>query len=86
MSKSVLVFKTPDKCSECRMPTICKDGKTVYCKVNSEIIKDHSMKPDWCPMKEMPEKINHPDYCGSGRYDKGWNECIDYILKSGGVE
>lgn len=61
------------------------NGKTAYCKANSKIIKDYSIKPDWCPLKEMPEKTNHPDYCDNGRYDKGWNECIDYILKSGSI-
>ena len=36
-------------------------------------------KPDWCPLKELPEKMK---YC-NGTYNgqvKGWNDCIDKIL------
>lgn len=30
---------------------------------------------------DMPEKANHPDYCDNGRFDKGWNACLDEIIK-----
>ena len=38
-------------------------------------------KPDWCPLRELPERANHPDWCDGGRYDKGYNACIDELLK-----
>lgn len=34
-----------------------------------------------CPLKQMPEKANHPEFWDNGRYDKGWNDCIDEIMK-----
>ena len=40
-----------------------------------------SRKQDWCPLKPIPEKANHPDLCDGGRYDKGYNACIDELLK-----
>ena len=42
-----------------------------------------SAKPDWCPLQDMPERADHPNYCDNGRYDKGWNDCIDQILNGG---
>lgn len=54
MSKSVLVIDTPESCCSCYLR-----GFTLalqYCKVESEHIKDTSVKPDWCPLKPLPEK------------------------------
>ena len=38
-------------------------------------------KPDWCPLRPMPEKIHndngYDEY--SDGYDAGWNACIDAI-------
>ena len=39
-------------------------------------------RPDWCPLRELPEKANHPAYCDNGRFDKGWNACLDMILEN----
>ena len=36
-------------------------------------------KPNWCPIKPLPERANHENYCDNGRYDKGWNDCLDEI-------
>lgn len=41
----------------------------------------YKSKPDWCPLRELPERANHPDWCDGGRYDKGYNACIDELLK-----
>ena len=40
---------------------------------------EEPMRPSWCPLKELPEKMK---YC-NGTYNgevKGWNNCIDEIL------
>lgn len=26
---------------------------------------------------------HYEDYCDNGRYDKGWNECLDELLNDG---
>ena len=55
---------------------LCEDdGDTVY--LNDIMMKS---KPDWCPLKPMPQRASHPDWCDGGRYDKGYNACIDEIL------
>lgn len=34
---------------------------------------------DWCPLRELPERSDHPDHCDNGRFDAGWNGCLDAI-------
>ena len=86
MSKSVLVIDTPESCRSCYLR-----GFTLalqYCKVESEYIKDTSVKPDWCPLKPLPEKMKLTGVYGreyfqsNGKmpsYKIGWNDCIDEI-------
>ena len=86
MSKSVLVIDTPESCRSCYLR-----GFTLalqYCKVESEHIKDTSVKPDWCPLKPLPDKMKLTGLYGreyfqsNGKmpsYKIGWNDCIDEI-------
>ena len=48
-------------------------------------------KPEWCPIREVPQKKEVQgvprkptmgDFMRSG-FQKGWNDCIDEILKGG---
>ena len=92
MSKSVLVIDTPESCRSCYLR-----GFTLalqYCKVESEQIKDTSIRPDWCPLKPLPDKMKvtglyNGEYFKAGgkppSYNKiGWNACIDAI--TGGMD
>ena len=94
MSKSIIAIETPENCIEC--PFCYKSGEMMVrpyeyrhlysCRFVPENVEDICIgdilngKPDWCPLKEL-QKANHPDYCDNGRYDKGWNDCIDEILE-----
>ena len=73
--KAILVLEMPDSCRECPL-----ELSKYQCAVNSEIMKDNTIRQDWCPLKPMPQRANHPDWCDGGRYDKGYNACIDEIL------
>lgn len=33
--------------------------------------------------RELPERSDHPEHCDNGRFDAGWNACLDAI--EGGV-
>lgn len=84
MGKAILVMDMPGSCFGCNLCHINSSGGEDRCQafevsrpVNSETYE----KPDWCPLRELPEKANHPDYCDNGRFDKGWNACLDKILK-----
>lgn len=82
MSKAVLVMDMPKYCIDC--PCHFAGMHTVKCGVKKKRLPKNDIetyKPDWCPLKPMPEKANHPDWCDGGRYDKGYNACIDELLK-----
>lgn len=93
MSKSVLVIDTPDKCIDC---IFCQEYRTksreyACCYVtNGDSENDMKLidciygyrqsKPDWCPLKPLPEKMTGvapTDHWNSIK--AGWNACIDEI-------
>ena len=84
MSKSVLVIDTPEKCDSCMYIGTFHS----FCKINCRDIKDVSVKPDWCPLKPLPEKMKltgnyNGEYSKTGSktlgYKVGWNACINEI-------
>ena len=85
MSKAVLVMDMPRKCSDCQFYYETYDEDDDYvskCEVLNDITIDGFIdKYSGCPLKPMPEKANHPDLCDGGRYEKGYNACIDELLK-----
>ena len=86
MSKSVLVMETPENCYSCYLRRIINDF--TFCKVKLRQIEDTNTKPDWCPLKPLPEKmkvtgIYNGEYFKAGgkppSYKVGWNACINEI-------
>ena len=77
MSKSVLVINTPKYCALC----VLRSGVShPFCRVNNRDITDLSIRPEWCPLKPLPDKITRvavTDHWNSIK--TGWNECIDRI-------
>lgn len=90
MAKAVLVMDMPEKCTDC---VVSNYG---ICRFSQEIILEKlDGRPDWCPLRELPEKrdclaeaIKNDCYDGTG-YDyaylegksAGWSACLDEILK-----
>lgn len=93
MSKAVLIMDMPESCNGCDFEAynvidkpICILCTTSYVghfleRKEYELIDTTSGKPDWCPLRELPEEANHPEYWDNGRFDKGWNACLSEILK-----
>ena len=94
MSKGIIVVNMPERCRMCRYMYHTDEG---YCFCNVEgygfdyAVAEYMQskpngKPDWCPIKLMPKKM---EVCGTypqpdgitASYKIGWNECIDKILK-----
>ena len=103
MNKSILVIDTPERCLDCTLGNSEEsDGEEVYCNVlqcvtyqkgfyedEEEEEPYNSKKPDWCPLKDVPEKKSIPNGFMIGEMygeDIGWNNCIDEILKGDGAE
>lgn len=91
MSKAVLVMDMPEKCEKCPLKTLYGDAGYYVCEAGRYCGKkwgrvDLSSKPDWCPLRPMPEKKQEEvpvAYTHFGAYIDGWNACIDAI---GGVD
>lgn len=76
MSKSILVIDTPENCFKCDL----KDG--YFCGKTKRWIDEACFpKPDWCPLRDLPEKMPEENRWFSEDYEKGRNDCIDEILK-----
>ena len=87
MSKAILVIDMPESCEKCP----CFQGYDIlnaYCGKVEKIIpfeeENGFAKPDWCPLKELPEKEFNNLYLDeySDGYDDGWNACLDKISKN----
>ena len=77
MSKSVLVLDTPKYCASCALRSGILHP---FCRANRRDITDLSIRPDWCPLKPLREKMTgvaQTDHWNSIK--EGWNECIDEI-------
>ena len=76
MSKAILVIDMPNSCEECDVIDFCHSNDW---KTNLKI------KPDWCPLRELPQKKEEKVYTSLFAIAKknGWNDCIDAILKEG---
>ena len=81
MSKAVLVIDMPEKCEKCPLNTLYGDAGYYVCEAGRYCGKkwgrvDLSSKPDWCPLRPMPEKKQNA--CTHG-FAGGWNASIDAI-------
>ena len=78
MAKGIILVDIPKSCYKCRFVierTWCvAKGNDVYDYIQNQI------KPDWCPINLLPERVHHENYCDNGRYDKGWNDCLNEVL------
>ena len=82
MSKAILVIDMPSSCIDC--PCHFAGMQTVVCGVNKkELLTDdiETYKPDWCPLKPIPQKKKNAIGTNYQRFVNGYNDCIDEILK-----
>ena len=85
MTKAVLVMDMPEACFECGFCHFAF-GEDRCQALESRKVKLEDGKPDWCPLRELPEKM---ELCGKyprpGKpvpsYRCGWNACLREILK-----
>jgi hypothetical protein len=88
MAKAVLIMDMPECCGECcfkdfrasgRLTCICTDK---YMELEEDMDK---RRPDWCPLRELPEKIpelkSGYENLSTSIRQVGWNACLDEILK-----
>ena len=92
MSKAVLVMNMPESCFGCNFMYCDEESDTETCQAmetarDIDLIED---RPDWCPLRELPERKPESERreCeGSARgtwqvpllENMGWNACLDEI-------
>ncbi len=88
MSKSAFIVDTPSRCVGCFFceneyigENMDKEYVTSYCRLNGYKIKNIESKPDWCPLRPLPHKIEIGDIDNIHNFNRavGWNTCLDEI-------
>ena len=88
MPKAVLVMDMPESCMECNFLYIDGDTMLDSCQaleVARTVDSETYEKPDWCPLRELPEKMpelkaGYEDISTSiRRVGWNWNACLDAI-------
>ncbi len=87
MSKAVLVMDMPEKCDGCILHSTMI--RKQICNAEIKRTENEGEKPDWCPLRELPEKkpIRKDDELSGlsvglvilEAASLGWNDCIDAI-------
>lgn len=84
MSKAVLIMDMPECCGRC--PLMDDDPMGGYCNAHDDEYIDipdtMGGKPDWCPLRELPEKKDYEklsDWNRMKEWGNGWNACLDVI-------
>lgn len=87
MNKAILVMDMPKSCGECSICASWQESafstREYWCPVMDNKAVEPNKRPDWCPLKELPQKqIVHSIDTAHHRFAKdGYNHCIDKILK-----
>lgn len=58
MSKAILIIDMPESCDKC--PLLLRHEEERCCLPEKR--NSFCDKPDWCPLKPAPEKIDVPDF------------------------
>lgn len=92
MDKAVLIMDMPESCFGCNFMYCDEESDTETCQAmetarDIDLIED---RPDWCPLRELPEKKDthttlecHTNGSWTEGMKAGWNACLDAI--EGGV-
>ena len=78
--KSILVIDTPKTCKECpcQLMLVCVPADEDI----DEYINPSETKPDWCPLRPLPQKKNECYYFGElvkNEFAVGFNACLEKI-------
>ena len=86
MAKAVLVMDMPERCADCPLRS---SEKTSYvcCYLTLKNISStgyYDKKPDWCPLRELPEKKERRiGEHGERMFRAGFNACLNEIMRQG---
>ena len=86
MAKAVLIMDMPDYCNDCYAMNMSLSGR--FCRAAEESLPVKAERPDWCPLRELPEKKEtwvtlscYPNGRWTEDMKAGYNTCLDEILE-----
>lgn len=85
MAKAVLVMNMPEYCTDCPCSFFERDNPilNLICGVTQEDAYNVG-KPDWCPLRELPEKKERRiGEHGERMFRAGFNACLNEIMRQG---
>lgn len=74
MSKAILVIDMPKNCKNCMCYVL--GAKANFCERTRFAIFDNTTKPDWCPLKPVPDRVE----VFMDDWADGYNACLEEIL------
>lgn len=79
MSKSIIIFDTPDSCDTCPV-CVAVLGKR-YCPIKGTNISKGERDCS-CPSRDIPETLPYSEDKGMAMasYIQGWNDCLNALL------
>lgn len=91
MTKAILVMDMPESCFGCNFLYCNADAGIDSCQameVSRIVDSEKYEKPDWCPLRELPEKKEtwvtlscYPNGRWTEDMKAGYNTCLDEILE-----
>lgn len=92
MAKGIIVMDVPEECRKCPFQEVseenhmwCLVSNLDYCSRIHKMILDEYSKPDWCPIKQVPERkaltgdVSNTTKMGEELVRVGFNACLDEI-------
>lgn len=82
MNKAILVIDMPESCDDCKF-CYYSDGRFPACQLNLKGIDDSKAKPEWCPLKPLPERrdsLTVSDWGFEGGFNSGYNTFLKELL------
>ena len=87
MAKAILVLDMPGSCFGCHFCHInssCGKDRCQAFEVSRAVNSETYEKPDWCPLRELPEKKERRiGEHGERMFRAGFNACLNEIMRQG---
>lgn len=88
MSKAVLVIDMPESCSKCDLEVYGANKCMCLMVEHEERTREFDTnppRPNWCPLKPLPDKKTNlkafPSSLNDASWNAGYNHCINDILE-----
>jgi len=59
MAKAVLIMDMPEDCNDCYAMYVSLSER--FCRATEENLSAKAERTDWCPLRKLPERSDHPE-------------------------